>query len=101
MLAKMPLRPRPPDRPPLLDRLLGGGDGSAGVCTTAAEFQLMERLCDFVVQAKHTDASSREDAQSFDFALWRDFLRRTLEAKKSSWRAAQSRSRAGADPNEI
>lgn len=96
--AKALLRPKPPDRPHLLDRLLGG-EGYSGACRTAAEFQLVEKLCDLVVQGRHTEASSREDAQSFDFVLWRDFLRRTLEARKSSWRMSEGRARPS--PDEI
>lgn len=74
-----PPRPEPPSRPPLLGRLLGG-EGPPGVCRTPADAVLMERLCDFVMQGRHTEATSRDDVQSFDFALWRDFIRRTLEA---------------------
>mmetsp|Transcript_22375 Transcript_22375/g.47777 ORF Transcript_22375/g.47777 Transcript_22375/m.47777 type:complete len:280 (-) Transcript_22375:27-866(-) len=78
-------RPLPPDRPPLLDRLLGG-EGVPGSCRSAADARLMERLCDLVLQGRHTEAASRGDALSFDFALWRDFVRRTLEAMKQSQR---------------
>jgi len=73
-------RPRPPSKPPLLDRLLGG-EGSFIGCRTAADRDLVERLCDFVMQGRHTEAASRIDAPSFDFPIWRDFLRRAMLAR--------------------
>jgi Rab-like protein 3 len=72
-------RPQIPAKPPLLDRLLGG-EGFTNFKADDALF--MEELCDFVLQGRHMDASSR--TQSFDFNTWRDFIRRTLEAKRRS-----------------
>eukprot|EP00913_Durusdinium_trenchii_P026766 g25107.t1 len=43
-------RPIPPERPPLVDRLLGGGTGDAFLQPyrrSTAEQQLLEKLCDF------------------------------------------------------
>lgn len=71
-------KPQLPDRPPLLDRFLGG-DASASWQGSDADIKLMQQLCELVLQGRHTEASSK--AQSFDFALWRDFVRRALEAK--------------------
>merc|ERR1711862_941069 len=47
---------------------------------TDQDIRLMERLRDFVSRGRHTEASSKQ--QSFDFPLWREFLRQTLELKK-------------------
>eukprot|EP00927_Polykrikos_kofoidii_P068783 TRINITY_DN64115_c0_g1_i1.p1 TRINITY_DN64115_c0_g1~~TRINITY_DN64115_c0_g1_i1.p1 ORF type:complete len:276 (+),score=37.59 TRINITY_DN64115_c0_g1_i1:209-1036(+) len=74
-------RPQIPDRPPLLDRLLGG-DAWGNWRGTDADIKLMHQLCDLVVQGRHSEASSK--AQSFDFPLWRDFVRRALEAKEEN-----------------
>jgi len=71
------LRPRRPDRPPLLDRLLGFGEISWR--GTAAEMCLMERMCDVVFHGSHIEASSKR--HSFDFPSWRDFIRRVAETK--------------------
>lgn len=73
-------RPCLPDRQPLLDRFFGGEPGPA-VCRSDADHRLMEQLCDFVAQGRHTTASSRADAQSFDFPFWRDFVRQAFESK--------------------
>lgn len=78
-----PKRPQPPDRLPLLDRLLGGGDGlPSSVRRSAADQRLLEQLCDFVSAGRHTEATSKAEAQSFDFVLWREFLRHALESRQ-------------------
>lgn len=75
-------RPELPQKPPLLDRLLGfGKDTVLGAGTLApADAELLERLRDFVANGRHSEASSR--LQSFDYSLWRDFVRRTVEFKR-------------------
>mmetsp|Transcript_73945 Transcript_73945/g.239298 ORF Transcript_73945/g.239298 Transcript_73945/m.239298 type:complete len:276 (+) Transcript_73945:43-870(+) len=80
------LRPQPPERLNLLDRFLGGGDTnpSAHRSLSLAEERLLDQLCDFVQRGRHTEATSKEDAQSFDFVLWRDFIRRAVEARRNS-----------------
>lgn len=79
-----PPRPQPPGRPPLLDRLLGnGGEIGVGSCRTPEDEQLASRLCDFVQQGRHTEASSRGDGRTFDQGVWRDFVRCALEARQS------------------
>lgn len=71
-------RPRPPEKPPMLDRFLGG-EGIGPWRGAHADPKLIERLCDFVQQGRHTEASSV--SHTFDYPLWRDFVRRVLEAK--------------------
>jgi len=51
--------PCPPFKPPLLDRLLVGESNFIG-CKTAADRDLVERLCDFVLQSRHTEAISTD-----------------------------------------
>lgn len=75
-------RPKPPERAPMLDRLLGGGDGvPAATRRSAADDLLLEQLCDLVRAGRHTEATSK-GKQTFDFVLWRDFIRRTAESRK-------------------
>jgi len=64
-------RPQPPERLPLLDRLLGGGDSVplAFRRFSPADERLLDRLCDFVQRGRHTEATSLAGAQSFDFVL--------------------------------
>lgn len=78
--AERPTRPRPPDRPPLLDRLLGGGDNQINI-RSAADERLLDGLCDFVAQGIHTEASSRGEGRFFDAAVWREFAQRAVEFK--------------------
>lgn len=73
-----PPRPEIPERPPLLDRLLGFNEG--GWPKTVKDRQLMDRFCDFIRQGRHTEASAR--LASFDFPIWRDFVRRIVEARR-------------------
>ncbi|CAK9105471.1 unnamed protein product [Durusdinium trenchii] len=78
-------RPIPPERPPLVDRLLGGGTGDAFLQPyrrSTAEQQLLEKLCDFVQQGQHTEACCRDGQLHFDFLLWKDFVRRVHKAKQ-------------------
>eukprot|EP00931_Biecheleriopsis_adriatica_P061143 TRINITY_DN36759_c0_g1_i1.p1 TRINITY_DN36759_c0_g1~~TRINITY_DN36759_c0_g1_i1.p1 ORF type:complete len:290 (-),score=73.77 TRINITY_DN36759_c0_g1_i1:39-908(-) len=79
-------RPQPPERPPLVDRLLGGGGLPAdsflqGRNRSSADAQLMERLCDFVQQGRHTEACCRDGQLHFDFNLWNDFVKQVYKAK--------------------
>ncbi|CAE8626219.1 unnamed protein product [Polarella glacialis] len=73
-------RPRPPEKPMLLDRLLGGG-GESVSCRTPADAVLMERLCDFILGGRHTESSCRDGAKKFDFSCWQEFVRRVYQAK--------------------
>lgn len=73
-----PPRPAIPERPPLLDRLLGFNEG--GWPKNVKDRQLMDRFCDFIRQGRHTEASAR--LASFDFPIWRDFVRRIVEARR-------------------
>lgn len=77
-------RPDLPERPPLLDRLLGfGQEGPLGAQKPSpADAALLERLRELVLQGRHTEASVR--TQTFDQPLWRDFIRRAVEAKRRS-----------------
>jgi len=75
------LRPSPPGQQPRLERLFGGEPGP-GICRSAADARLMEQLCDFVQQGRHTSACSREDERRFDFPLWRDFVRGGYEGAR-------------------
>lgn len=75
------LRPRPPGQQLSLERLFGG-EPDLGICRSAAETRLMEQLCDFVQQGRHTSACTREDERRFDFPLWRDFVRRGYEGSR-------------------
>lgn len=72
-------RPLPPKGPPLLDRLLGGGE-SVTSSRPDVDGSLVEQLCDFVVQGRHVEASAQ--TQTFDFCAWRDFLRRAHETRR-------------------
>mmetsp|Transcript_58082 Transcript_58082/g.138168 ORF Transcript_58082/g.138168 Transcript_58082/m.138168 type:complete len:273 (-) Transcript_58082:101-919(-) len=71
-------RPSLPERPGLLERLLGGV-GFATPSGSEADGRLMNRICDFIMQGRHTEASAKK--RSFDVPLWRDFVRRTVESK--------------------
>merc|ERR1719350_446568 len=80
-----PPRPEPPKRAPMLDRLLGGGDGlPVATRRSAADDLLFQQLCDLVRSGRHTEATSKGDhsKRSFDFVLWRDFLRRAAESRR-------------------
>eukprot|EP00439_Symbiodinium_sp_Y106_P072920 s13_g13.t1 len=52
-------RPTAPEKPPIVDRLLGGGSGDAflqGYRRSSAEWQLLDKLCEFVLRGQHTEA---------------------------------------------
>lgn len=72
-------KPMPPDRPPLLDRILGG-DSIAAWRGSADDMRLADKICNFVFRGNHTEASSKR--QSFDFALWKEFVRKTVDGKR-------------------
>lgn len=88
-------RPRPPDRPLLLNRLIAG-EGQGPPRTTSgrllggrdrlSDSDLAQRLCDFVMQGRHTAASSRPEALTFDFTMWRDFVKECSKAARDSRR---------------
>lgn len=77
-------RPDPPERLAALDRFLSGNDGGPATMRrlSFAEERMLEQLCDFVQRGRHTEATSKDDAQSFDFVLWRDFLKKAVEARR-------------------
>eukprot|EP00928_Gymnodinium_smaydae_P011440 TRINITY_DN14222_c0_g1_i1.p1 TRINITY_DN14222_c0_g1~~TRINITY_DN14222_c0_g1_i1.p1 ORF type:complete len:299 (+),score=70.64 TRINITY_DN14222_c0_g1_i1:131-1027(+) len=84
------VRPQMPDKPALLDRLLcGGGEGLHGAWRFQdAEQKLLHSCCDFVHRGRHTEASSK--TFSFDNAIWRDFVRRAVQAKAEKTRRTES-----------
>jgi len=89
--AKSKPRPSPPEKPPIIDRLLGGGSGDAflqGYRRSPAEWQLLDKLCDFVLRGRHTEASCRDGKLHFDFNVWKAFVRQVFLVKQ---RAAPKR----------
>lgn len=87
ILGESPRLP-PIERPkklPLLDRFLGGGENGSVVNRelTPADNVLVDQLVNVVQKGRHTEATSKEDAQSFDYACWRDFLRHAVEARQN------------------